>query len=55
MSKIDYPVTSAIRFLRAHQIEFKPCLYPYIERGGTAHSAECLSYAEETVQLNLVN
>lgn len=54
MSKIDYPVTSAIRFLRAHQIEFKPCLYPYIERGGTAHSAECLGVPEHQVIKTIV-
>ena len=54
MSKIDYPVTSAIRFLRAHQIEFKPCLYPYIERGGTAHSAECLGVTEHQVIKTIV-
>ena len=41
MSKPDYPITSAIRFLRAHQIAFEPKLYPYIEHGGTAQSAQC--------------
>ncbi|HRL35061.1 MAG TPA: Cys-tRNA(Pro) deacylase, partial [Neisseria sp.] len=38
MSKPDYPITAAIRFLRAHKIDYTPRLYPYVEHGGTAHS-----------------
>ena len=32
MSKPDYPVTTAVRFLREHHIDFEPHLYPYVER-----------------------
>ena len=35
MSKnTDYPVTSAVRFLRTHQIDFEPYIYVYEEHGG---------------------
>ena len=54
MSKPDYPITSAIRFLRAHQIAFEPKLYPYIEHGGTAQSAQCLGVAEHQVIKTIV-
>lgn len=54
MSKPDYPITSAIRFLRAHQIAFEPKLYPYVEHGGTAQSAQCLGVAEYQVIKTIV-
>lgn len=54
MSKPDYPITSAIRFLRAHQIAFEPKLYPYVEHGGTAQSAQCLGVAEHQVIKTIV-
>ena len=46
MAKQDFPVTQAIRFLRSHNVAFEPRLYEYEERGGTAHSAECLGVDE---------
>lgn len=54
MSKPDYPVTAAIRFLRMHQIAFTPHLYPYREHGGTAHSAACLGVDEHCVIKTIV-
>lgn len=54
MSKIDYPITPAIRFLRQHKIEFQPCLYPYVEHGGTTHSAQCLGVDEHCVIKTIV-
>lgn len=54
MSKPDYPVTPAVRFLRAHGIAFEPHLYPYEERGGTAHSAACLGVDEHCVVKTIV-
>ena len=35
MLKEDYPITSAIRFLREKKITFVPFLYRYEEHGGT--------------------
>lgn len=54
MSKTDYPVTPAVRFLRTHQINFIPQLYPYEEHGGTAHSASCLGVPEHRVIKTIV-
>ncbi|SUA36015.1 YbaK/prolyl-tRNA synthetase associated domain-containing protein [Neisseria zoodegmatis] len=54
MSKTDYPITTAIRFLRGHNIPFTPHLYPYVEHGGTAHSAECLGVPEHQVVKTIV-
>lgn len=54
MAKPDYPITTAIRFLREHNIEFTPHLYDYVERGGTAHSAECLGVDEHAVVKTIV-
>lgn len=54
MSKNDYPVTNAIRFLRAHKIPFIPHLYAYEEHGGTAHSAACLNVDEHCVIKTIV-
>lgn len=54
MSKQDYPVTPAIRFLRQHGIAFTPHLYEYQERGGTTHSAESLGVDEHLIIKTLV-
>lgn len=54
MAKNDYPVSAAVRFLRAHKIAFEPLLYPYEERGGTAHSAACLGVPEHQVVKTIV-
>jgi len=50
----DYPVTNAVRALRASRIAFVPHLYEYVERGGTAHSAQCLGVAEHSVVKTIV-
>lgn len=54
MEKADYPITPAVRFLRDKKISFKPHLYPYEERGGTAHSAAMLNVPEHSVIKTLV-
>lgn len=54
MAKPDYPITPAIRFLREQNIDFTTYLYDYVERGGTAHSAECLGVDEHAVIKTIV-
>lgn len=54
MSKNKFPVTPAIRFLRAHQVDFEPREYPYVEHGGTAQSALCLGVDEHAVIKTIV-
>ncbi len=54
MAKPDYPITPAIRLLREQGIEFQPHLYVYEERGGTAHSAQCLGVDEHAVVKTIV-
>lgn len=54
MTKPDYPITTAIRFLRDKHISFTPHLYPYEEHGGTAHSAQCLNVDEHAVIKTIV-
>lgn len=54
MSKEKFPVTSATRLLLKHNIAFTQHLYPYEERGGTAHSAHCLGVDEHCVIKTLI-
>lgn len=54
MAKPEYPITPAIRFLRAQQISFTPHLYTYEAHGGTAHSAACLGVDEHIVIKTIV-
>lgn len=51
---IDFPVTSAIRFLREKKVGFTPHLYNYVEHGGTRESAEQLGVDEHAVIKTLV-
>ncbi len=51
---MDYPITSAIRFLREKNISFTPHLYTYEENGGTRASAVALHVDEHTVVKTLV-
>ena len=51
---MEYPVTPAVRLLRENKVEFEPHLYDYVERGGTAHSAEALGVDEHAVVKTLV-
>lgn len=54
MSRHRHPVTSAIRFLRAHNIPFEAHEYDYVEHGGTTHSAACLGVDEHAVIKTIV-
>lgn len=49
-----YPVTAAIRVLRAEKVPFEPHLYDYVERGGTASSSAALGVSEHAVVKTLV-
>jgi Cys-tRNA(Pro) deacylase len=51
---MKYPMTAAIRMLREKGVAFEPHLYQYVERGGTAHSAESLGVHEHAVVKTLV-
>ena len=51
---MDYPVTQAVRFLRQKKVDFRPCLFEYVEKGGTGHSAEELGVNEHFVIKTLV-
>ena len=50
----EFPVTQAVRVLRAEKVAFSPHLYDYLERGGTAHSAASLGVHEHTVIKTIV-
>ncbi|MEX1276093.1 MAG: Cys-tRNA(Pro) deacylase, partial [Bacteroidota bacterium] len=54
MTRIDYPVTPAVRVLRENNIPFVPRLYIYEEHGGTQASATALSVPEHQVIKTLV-
>ncbi len=49
-----YPVTAAVRALRAGKIDFIPHLYPYEEHGGTHQAASALNVTEYEVIKTLV-
>jgi Cys-tRNA(Pro) deacylase len=51
---IDYPVTPAIRALRAAKAAFIPHLYEYVEKGGTTQSALQLGVEEHCVVKTLI-
>ena len=54
MTKPEIPVSPAIRALRAAGVDFTPHLYPYVDRGGTAHAARCLGVDHHAVVKTLV-
>lgn len=54
MSKNNYPITAAIRFLRKQNIDFSAYIYPYLAHGGTTHSAACLQVDEHKVIKTIV-
>jgi Cys-tRNA(Pro) deacylase len=54
LTMIDYPVTPAIRTLRAAKAAFTPHVYEYIEKGGTAQSALQLGVEEHIVIKTLI-
>ncbi|MBV9958166.1 MAG: Cys-tRNA(Pro) deacylase [Acidobacteria bacterium] len=51
---MDYPITPAVRALRAKKIDFAPHLYAYEEHGGTRRSAAELGVDEHAVVKTLV-
>lgn len=51
---MDIPVTTAIRALRAANADFEPCVYGYVEHGGTRHSAACLGVDEHATVKTIV-
>lgn len=51
---VKYPVTPAVRVLREAGIPFTPHLYDYVEKGGTAHSAQVLNVDEHAVIKTLI-
>ncbi len=50
----DFPITSAVRFLRKHNIDFTPHLYDYVEKGGTRESAKQLGVEEHAIIKTLI-
>lgn len=54
MSTDNHPVTSAIRVLREHGVEFTAHTYKYEEKGGTAASSRALGVSEHQVVKTLV-
>jgi Cys-tRNA(Pro) deacylase len=54
LTKEKSQVTSAVRFLRDHQVDFVECPYPYEEHGGTERAAKELGVQEHLVIKTLV-
>lgn len=54
MGASKFPVTAAVRWLRAHNAVYEERLYRYEEHGGTAASARELGVGEHTVIKTLV-
>ncbi|MFN3200904.1 MAG: Cys-tRNA(Pro) deacylase [Bradymonadia bacterium] len=54
MARVKFPVTPAIRALRAAKVDFTPRLYDYVPKGGTAASAAALGVDEHQVIKTLI-
>lgn len=54
VSKDKFPVTPAVRVLREHGVDFESHVYPYQDRGGTAHSSACLGVPEHQMVKTLI-
>jgi Cys-tRNA(Pro) deacylase len=54
MTKQNYPMTQAVRFLKSKNIPFQPYLYQYEEHGGTRVAAQLLNVPEHAVIKTLV-
>ena len=54
MSKENFPITAAVRALRAHKVEFTHHPYEYEEKGGTAASSRELGVDEHAVIKTLI-
>lgn len=50
----DFPITTAVRHLREHQVAIEGFLFPYEEKGGTRHSAMMLNEDEHRVIKTIV-
>ena len=50
----EYPITQAVRALRAAKVDFIPHLYRYVERGGTRASSDALGVDEHIVVKTIV-
>lgn len=53
-SKMNYPITPAVRVLRENKIEFEPHVFDYVEKGGTKYSAAVLNADEHAVIKTLI-
>jgi Cys-tRNA(Pro) deacylase len=54
MRRENLPSTPALLALRAAGVAFTPHLYPYVEKGGTRHSATALGVDEHRVVKTIV-
>ena len=54
MNSPRYPITQAVRFLRAKRVDFQALLYPYSDRGGARQAAVELGIPEHWVVKTLV-
>jgi Cys-tRNA(Pro) deacylase len=54
MKRSSYPITQAIRFLRAKQVAFHAFIYTYTDRGGAGQAAKELHITEHRVVKTLV-
>ena len=54
MTRVAYPVTPAVRLLRARKIPFTPYLYKFRPHGGTRHASASLNLAEHAIVKTLV-
>ena len=54
MTRQNLPSTPALLALRAAAVAFTPHLYPYVEKGGTQHSAAALGVDEHQVVKTIV-
>lgn len=52
--KEKYPMTLALRELLSHNVDFQGHLFPYLEKGGTAHSSAQLGVPEHHVIKTLI-
>jgi Cys-tRNA(Pro) deacylase len=51
---MNYPTTTAVRFLRRSKVEIVPHVFEYVERGGTRHSSSALGVNEDAIVKTLV-
>ena len=54
MAKDDYPITPAVRILRAAKVDFSSHLYDYEDRGGTTVSSRTLGVDEHAMIKTLI-